>query len=326
MKIKLLWLSFGLAVALFVLKISTYFYTHSQMILTDALESIINIVASGFALFSVQWASRPKDTNHPYGHGKIEFFAAGLEGALIIIAGIGIIISSGYKLYTGQSEVQRLEIGIGLMLLSTIVNAFTGFLLLKQGKKQRSLVLIAEAKHILSDTYSSAAVILGLFTIQVTNWNILDSILSIGLAFYILWSGYKVVKQAILPLLDTADKAIIEDIVNTLKKNREPYWIDIHNLRVIQYGAHIHIDCHVTFPRYWTVEQSEAKQTYIEKLLDKHSPFSTDVFIHVDPCVNAHCRFCSVSNCPIRSESMVALPEWDIHTLTKEENHVNIIS
>ncbi len=326
MKVKLLRISFCLAVLLFIVKISTYFYTHSQMILSDALESIINIVASGFALFSVQWATRPKDYDHPYGHGKIEFFAAGLEGALVMLAGLGIIVSSIYKLYTGQSEMHDITAGILLTLLSTCVNAGIGYILLKQGKKQQSLVLIAEGKHVLSDTYSSMAVILGLIVVEITHFNLLDSILSILLALYIFWSGYKVVKQAIMPLLDTADVEIIENIIKTLKEKREPYWIDIHNLRVIHYGAHIHIDCHVTFPRYWTVEQSEEKQTYIEKLLDKHSDFSTDVFIHVDPCSDAHCSFCSVENCPIRNIAFKQAYEWNTETLTKEENHVNVIS
>lgn len=326
MKIKLLRISFILAVLLFVLKISTYFYTHSQMILSDALESIINIVASGFALFSVQWAKRPKDYNHPYGHGKIEFFAAGLEGALVMLAGIGIIISSAYKLYTGQNEMHAVATGILLTLLSTCVNASIGYLLLKQGKKHQSLILIAEGKHILSDTYSSIAVVLGLLAVKLTHLNWLDSLLSILLALYILWSGYKLVKQAILPLLDTTDDKIIQDIVDTLKAKREPYWIDIHNLRVIQYGGHIHIDCHVTFPRYWTVEQSEAKQTAIEKILAQHSEFSTDIFIHVDPCIDAHCVFCTVENCPVRSAAFLHKPEWNTQTLTKEENHVNVVS
>jgi cation diffusion facilitator family transporter len=326
MKIKLLRISFVFAIGLFIVKISTYFYTYSQMILSDALESIINIVASGFALYSVHWASRPKDNDHPYGHGKIEFFAAGLEGALVMIAGIGIIISSAYKLYTGQSEMHHLSAGIILTLFSTCVNAGIGYVLLKQGKKRQSLVLIAEGKHILSDMYSSVAVILGLVVVEITHFNMLDSILSIALALYILWSGYKLVKQAVLPLLDTADEAIIQNIVDTLKEKKEPYWIDIHNLRVIHYGAHIHIDCHVTFPRYWTVEQSELKQTAIEKLLAQHSDFSTDIFIHVDPCLNAHCAFCSVLNCPIRTHEYTETHEWNVKTLTKEENHVNVVS
>lgn len=326
MKTKLLRISFILAILLFVLKISTYFYTHSQMILSDALESIINIVASGFALFSVHWAKRPKDYNHPYGHGKIEFFAAGLEGTLIIFAGIGIIISSIYKLCTGQNEMHDVTAGIFLTLLSTLINAGIGYVLLKQGKKQQSLVLIAEGKHIFSDMYSSIAVILGLVAVAITNFSLLDSILSILLALYILWSGYTLVKQAILPLLDTTDDKIIQDIVNTLKTKREPYWIDIHNLRVIQYGGHIHIDCHVTFPRYWTVEQSEAKQTAIERILAQHSEFSTDIFIHVDPCLDAHCVFCTVENCPVRSVAFLHKQEWNTETLTKEENHVNVVS
>jgi len=326
MKIKLLRISFVFAIGLFIVKISTYFYTYSQMILSDALESIINIVASGFALYSVHWASRPKDNDHPYGHGKIEFFAAGLEGALVIIAGIGIIIGSAYKLYTGQSEMHHLNAGIILTLFSTCVNAGIGYVLLKQGKKRQSLVLIAEGKHILLDMYSSVAVILGLVVVEITHFNMLDSILSIVLALYILWSGYKLVKQAVLPLLDTADEAIIQNIVDTLKEKKEPYWIDIHNLRVIHYGAHIHIDCHVTFPRYWTVEESELKQTAIEKLLAQHSDFSTDIFIHVDPCLNAHCAFCSVLNCPIRTHEYAETHEWNVKTLTKEENHVNVVS
>jgi cation diffusion facilitator family transporter len=326
MKIKLLRISFILAVLLFVLKISTYFYTHSQMILSDALESIINIVASGFALFSVQWASRPKDHDHPYGHGKIEFFAAGLEGALVMLAGIGIIVSSIYKLYTGQSQMHDITAGIILTLLSTCVNAGIGYVLLKQGQKQQSLVLTAEGRHVLSDTYSSVAVVVGLIIVEITHFILLDSILSILLALYILWSGYTLVKQAIMPLLDTADIKIIHDIVETLKEKRESCWIDVHNLRVIRYGEHIHIDCHVTFPRYWTVEQSEHKQTAIEKILAQHSEFGTDIFIHVDPCIDAHCAFCSVQNCPMRNSVFTEVYEWNIETLTKEENHVNVVS
>lgn len=325
-KVKLLRISFILAISLFFVKLGAYLCTYSQMILSDALESIINVVASGFALYSVQWASRPKDYNHPYGHGKIEFFAAGLEGSLIMLAGAGIIISSVYKLCVGQSEVQYIVTGTILTLFSALINAGIGYVLIQQGTKHQSLVLTAEGKHLLSDTYSSFVVILGLIIVKITHLNVLDSILSILLAFYILWSGYRLVKQAILPLLDTANTEIIQNIVDLLSEKRKPYWIDIHNLRVIQYGEHIHIDCHVTFPRYWTVEQSEIKQTELENLIAQHSNFHTDVFIHVDPCMKEHCSFCSVSNCAVRSYDFTYTRKWNAENLTKEENHVNVIS
>ncbi|MCB9082287.1 MAG: cation transporter, partial [Lewinellaceae bacterium] len=232
------------------IKFVAWWLTNSNAILSDALESIINIVAGTFSLFSLYLAGRPRDVNHPYGHGKVEFISAGFEGSLIAIAGISIIGKAGYNLLHPQ-ELAQLDLGLILTGVTGVVNYGMGAMLISKGTRDHSLTQVASGKHLQSDAWSSAGLVLGLGLVYWTKINLLDSVLAIIFAFIIIYTGYKLVRQSVAGIMDEADSELLRELIPFLHQNRSPNWIDIHNLRVIKYGALLHIDCHLTLPWYF---------------------------------------------------------------------------
>src|SRR3546814_7177328 len=239
------------------MKFYGWYLTDSRAILTDALESIINVIASGFALYSVYLAAKPRDRNHPYGHGKIEFFSAGFEGGLVLIAGIFILVGSIESIYAPR-ELQSLNAGMSIIGLSLVGNLVMGLLLVRKGKELRSLTLYADGKHLLSDCYSSTLLIAGLLIMRFTGWFLLDALLSIALALVIMFNGYRLVRKSLSGLMDEADEELLEEITRLLNEHRHPRWIDVHNLRVQRYGPDLHIDCHLTMSANLTFEDRKS--------------------------------------------------------------------
>lgn len=278
------WIGVSLVVSILLctMKFTAWYLTSSRAVLTDALESIINVVATSFALYSVYLSSKPRDENHPYGHGKIEFFSAGFEGSMILIAGAFILIGAVQHLFSPR-EVQSLNMGIGLVLLSTLGNLALGAALVKQGRKLDSLTLYADGKHLLSDSYSSGLLIAGLLVMRYTGWYLLDSILSILLASVIIFNGYKLVRKSLSGLMDEAHQATLEKIRDILNEQRGDLWIDVHNLRVQRYGNNLHIDCHLTMPRSLSFEQVHDEINEFERLFQHSFEGRVEVFVHADP-------------------------------------------
>ena len=275
-------LSLGVSLLFCILKFTAWSLTNSRAILTDALESIINVVATGFALYSVYLASKPRDRNHPYGHGKIEFFSAGFEGGLILIAGVFILVGSIEHIYS-PPELESLNWGLAIIAVSLVGNLLLGLNLVKKGKELNSLTLYADGKHLISDCYSSALLIFGLLVIRFTGWYLLDIILSIVLALVIMYNGYRLVRKSLSGLMDEADEHILEKIALLLNENRKPQWIDVHNLRVQRYGQDLHIDCHLTMPRTLSFEEAHAEIGRFERLLKEGFEGRVEVFVHADP-------------------------------------------
>lgn len=313
------WVLFTGALVMLI-KFSAYFLTHSQAIFSDALESIINLVAGAFALFSIYYAAQPRDENHPYGHGKIEFFAAGFEGAMILVAGIGIILKSAAALLH-QSPVHELGLGMGLTLAAGLMNYLLGRFLLKKGKKLQSITLEADGLHLLSDTYSSLALLGGLLLIQLTGLFWLDSVLAILFALFIIFTGYKLLRKSLAGLMDEVDEQILKQIETLLNNNRKEEWIDVHNLRVLQYGASYHIDCHLTLPWYWSLEQAHQEVISFENIFRQAFPERIELFIHTDPCLPLSCQVCSISSCPQRRHAFSKKIAWQLNRLVKNEKH-----
>lgn len=281
---RVFWISLSLLVSLVlcVAKFTAWHLTSSSAILTDALESIINVIATCFALYSVYLASKPKDSNHPYGHGKVEFFSAGVEGAMILIAGVFILIKAFGNIFDPQ-PVLKIGWGLALTAFSTAGNLIMGRLLVKKGRQLNSLTLYADGKHLLSDSYSSGLIILGLLIINYTGWYLLDVVLSAILALIIIYNGYKLMRKSLSGLMDEADETLLSDIVDLLNRNRQPNWIDVHNLRVQRYGANLHIDCHLTLPNSLTFEQVHEEVRGFEKQLQNAFDGYVEVFVHADP-------------------------------------------
>ena len=310
----------GMGVLVLAAKFGAYFYTHSNTILTDALESIINVVAGSFALFSLYLSSKPKDEDHPYGHGKIEFLSAGFEGVLIAIAGVVIIIKSIIWLFNPVA-IEHLDIGIVIILASGIVNYVLGLLLVDAGKRKNSLTLKADGEHLKSDAYSSLGVLIGLGLILLTKYYLIDSIVAIIFGFVIIYTGIKLIRKSVAGIMDEADTGIITSIIQHLNQHRKDTWVDIHNLRVIQYGNKLHIDCHVTLPWYFTLEAAHNEIEEIAIIInDKHAS-QLEFFIHGDPCVPESCSVCMITHCPVRQHLFDTKVEWTLENVIQNKKH-----
>lgn len=303
-----------------IAKFCAYFLTASNFVLTDALESIVNVLASSFAFFSIYFAAMPRDENHPYGHGKIEYFSVFIEGTLIGIAGISIIIKSIYGIFY-PIIIHDLITGAIIIGATGLINGLLGYWMISKGKVMRSLTIEADGRHLLADMTTSGGLVVGLLLIYFTKILLLDSILSVGVGLYILYSGYKLVRRSVSGLMDEADFEIVNDIIKVLNHQRKVEWIDIHNLRAQKYGNELHIDCHMTLPNYFDLTRVHEEVKLVDKLINSDVSIKTELFIHTDPCVPDCCHYCSMPNCPIRSEAKNVDIPWTMENLVRNKKH-----
>lgn len=303
-----------------IAKFGAYFLTASNFILTDAAESIVNVIASSFAFFSIYLSSLPRDENHPYGHGKVEFFSVFIEGSLIGIAGVIIIIKSVYSIFY-PNNIHDLLTGATIIGLTGVVNGSLGYYLIYKGKRLHSITLDADGRHLLSDMVTSGGLVLGLLLIHFTNILWLDSALSILVGIYILYSSYKLVRKSVGGLMDEADFQVVRDIVKVLSDKRREAWIDVHNLRAQKYGNELHIDCHLTLPNYFDLNTVHTEVSLVDKMINNEFGIKTELFIHTDPCLPNCCHYCSMPNCPIRSEAQTETIEWTMDIVVRNKKH-----
>jgi cation diffusion facilitator family transporter len=317
---RIIFISLITGAILMMLKFSAYFLTNSNFVLTDAAESIVNVVASSFAFFSIYLAARPRDENHPYGHGKVEYFSVFIEGSLIGIAGIIIIIKSTYSIFYPQI-IHDLLVGAIIIGFTGIVNGILGYYMIRKGKSLPSITIEADGRHLLTDTVTSAGLVIGLLLIHFTKILWLDSILSIAVGIYILITGYKLIRRSVAGLMDETDFIIVTDIVNLLSDQRRDEWIDIHNLRAQKYGSELHIDCHLTLPNYFDLNRVHEEVKLVDKLINTKAGITTELFIHTDPCLPDCCHYCSMPNCPIRSEAKTEEIPWTMDKVMRNKKH-----
>lgn len=320
---KAILLSLFTSIGLMLAKFSAYFITGSNAILTDAAESIVNVLASAFAFYSIYLSIRPKDENHPYGHGKVEFFSAFVEGVLICLAGLIIIFKSAHDLIYPY-KIGRLYEGAFIIGITGIVNALVGRFLVKTGRKNKSIALEADGKHLLSDAISTAGLVVGVLLVQFLQILWLDGIISIGLGIYIIYNGYRLVRRSVGGLMDESNIEVVAEVVQILQDNRHNSWIDVHNLRTQQYGASLHIDCHVTLPYYFDLNQVHEQISAIDKLVNSHTIHHTEFFIHPDPCLPNCCHYCKMPNCQVRQQQFTGEIKWTMDNVTKNQKHYNL--
>ncbi len=309
-----------LGIALMAIKFIAWWFTNSNAVLSDALESIINVVAGAFALYSLVIAAQPRDHNHPYGHGKIEFVSAGFEGALIFLAGISIIGKAIYNLQFPQ-PIGALDIGVILTVVTGGFNYMMGIYLEKRGRKVDSTIMVASGKHLQSDAWSSLGLIIGLGLVWATGWYVLDSVIAILFALLIIYTGYGLVRSAMAGIMDETDTALVAEIVEQLQAHRSPHWIDIHNLRVIKYGAHLHIDCHMTVPWYFTTREAHQEVEALERLANDNRENPVELFIHIDPCMPNSCPLCMKEDCAYRKHVFERRVDWTMENVVVNERH-----
>jgi len=300
-------------------KFGAYFLTGSNFVLTDAAESIANVLASSFAFFSIYLSSQPRDENHPYGHGKVEFFSVFIEGTLILVAGIIIIIKSAYGIFYPHS-LHSLLTGAVIVGITGLLNGALGYYMVNKGKTLPSITIEADGRHLITDMITSAGLIIGLVLINFTKLLVLDSVLAILVGLYIIVTGYKLVRKSVGGLMDETDIKVVTDVVKILNDKRREEWIDIHNFRAQKYGNDLHIDCHLTLPNYFDLNRVHEEVSLVDKMINKEVT-KTELFIHTDPCIPACCHYCGMPNCPIRSAPKTEHIEWTMDRVIHNKKH-----
>jgi len=313
------WILF-VAVVLFAMKIFAWYITHSVSILTDALESIVNIIAGLVGLYSLSIAYKPRDSNHPYGHGKAEFLSAAIEGTLIMLAGVFIIYEAVNQLLHPQ-PIHQLNVGIILVGVSAMINYIVGFLAVKRGKANGSEALLASGQHLKTDTYSTAAIIFGLILIYFTHIHQIDSIVAIIMSFVIMFIGYRIARKSVAGIMDEADEKILIKVISLLNNSRGGNWIDIHNLRVTKFGNVLHIDCHMTIPWYQNVRQAHIEVDQLRILIENEFGSAMEFFVHTDACIGSCCPICIKTDCTVREHPFSRRIKWEMNNVVPNKKH-----
>lgn len=309
-----------IAITLFALKIIAYFLTHSIAILTDALESTVNVIAGFIGLYSLYIAAKPRDENHPYGHGKAEFLSAAVEGTLIILAGL-IIIYEAIQSFIRPRPLQKLDYGILLVAITALINFVVGSISIRMGKKNNSLALVASGRHLQSDTWSTLGIMAGLALIYFTGIAWLDSAVAILFAGIILFTGYRILRSSLAGIMDEADKELLLKMVAQFNESRRENWIDLHNLRVIKYGGQLHVDCHLTVPWYFNVREAHREIDELEMLIKRSFGGSLELFVHSDDCLDYSCKICCKQDCTVRQHDFVQRMPWTLDNILSDRRH-----
>ncbi len=309
LRLQMILLSLTISTALMGAKFLTYHLTCSSAVLSDALESIINVAAGAFATLSVWMSAKPPDPEHPYGHGKIEYFSAGFEGALIMVAAAGIFYT-GIRRLVHPQNLPNLGEGLVILGAATVVNLLLGICLLRVGRRTDSITLTADGKHILTDVYTSGGVLIGLVLVLFTGQLWLDGAVACLVGINILVTGGQLLHQSIARLMDASDPLLLNRITEVLERHRRPEWIDIHQLRAWQAGYLIHVDLHLVLPKDLPLDCGHKEAKALEILLISHFKGNASVLVHMDPCAVNQCPICQENECQWRSNRFVSSAGW----------------
>jgi len=310
----------AISVLLLAVKFAAYYLTHSVAILTDALESIVNVAAGFIGLYSLYISAKPRDINHPYGHGKAEFLSAAVEGTLILSAG-AIIIYKAIQHFIYPAPIKSIDKGMILVGITALVNLSVGFLGVRYGKKNQSLALIASGRHLISDSYSTFGIVAGLLLISFTKLFWIDGAIAIVFGVIIIYTGYRILRGSIAGIMDEADEELLQKMVRVFNANRKENWIDVHNLRVIKYGSILHVDCHLTVPWYLNVNEAHSEIEALGTLIKKEFGESIELFVHSDGCLYIQCPICLKADCPVRHHPFEKKIEWSLGNIISDKKH-----
>lgn len=310
----------GISVILLAAKIVAYYFTHSVAVLTDALESIVNVAAGFIGLYSLYVSAKPRDMDHPYGHGKAEFLSAAIEGTLIGVAGT-VILYEAITHLLHPVPLQQIDTGIWLVGATALVNFIMGYFCLRIGKRNKSLALEASGRHLLSDTWSTLGIIAGLILLYLTDYYWIDSVVAIVFGTFIIYTGYKIIRRSIAGIMDEADEQLLAQMVKALNKNRRENWVDLHNLRVIKYGSILHLDCHLTVPWYLNVHEAHEEVEALSAIVKNEFGESVEMFVHSDGCMPFQCPICDKKDCPVRQHNFVKEITWTLENIRRDKKH-----
>lgn len=309
-----------LSLVLFITKVVAYYQTNSLAILSDALESIVNVVAGFIGLYSLYVAAKPKDLEHPYGHGKAEFISAAVEGTLIVASGF-LIIYETVQNFIYQRKIDSLDTGLYLVGATALLNFIAGTICIRIGNRNKSLALHASGQHLQTDTWSTLAVIAGLVLMLVTKLFWLDKVIALVMSVFIIYNGYIIIRKSLAGIMDEADMDLLQQMLVVLNANRRVNWIDLHNLRVIKYGSRLHVDCHLTVPWYLNVHEAHVEVDALDQLIRNEFGDSIELFVHTDGCLPISCPICSKDDCPVRQQAFDHRLVWTLENILSNKKH-----
>jgi cation diffusion facilitator family transporter len=294
-------LSLVVSIVLLGAKYQAYRMTGSTAILSDALESIVNVVAAVFALGGIAFAAQPADRNHPYGHGKIEFFSAAFEGGLIAFAAVLIIYEVIQALLHGV-EIRALDAGLAIVVGAGLANLGLGLYLLRVGRAYQSLTLVADGKHVLSDFWTSVGIVVGLLLVRVTGIWWLDPATAAVVALNLMWTGFRLVRHAAGGLLDEEDRGLLYRLLAALDTRLGQGVIRVHHLRAIRAGRFHHVEAHLVVPEFWSVDQAHELSEDLAERVIAELGVEGELIFHTDPCHRIYCAMCDLDDCIVRRE------------------------
>ena len=307
-------------IALFIGKLIAWHLTNSDAVFSDAMESIVNIIAGFMGLYSLYLAAKPKDIDHPYGHGKVEFVTSGIEGALIIFAGVIIIVQAVDSLLNGNIP-KKLDWGMLIIAVTAGINYLMGYISVKKGIQQNSLVLQSSGKHLQSDTITTLGVVISLVLVYFTKIYWIDAVVALIFGGYIIFIGYKIIRKALSGIMDEADQDMLARLAKIMNENRKREWIDIHNTRIQQHGSGLHIDAHLTLPWYFELRKAHEEMEETYKLISENSSRAIEFNFHLDDCKPFSCEICQPSECKVRQRPFVKKIEWDENNISQVGKH-----
>ena len=296
----------SLLIGVFLLAVKFYAYhvTNSQSIFSDALESIVNVVAGIITIVVIVVAARPADKDHPYGHGKLESMAATFEGGAITLAGILIIIQS-IQIFFHGAVLAELDLGLYLTIGAGLVNGVLGLILKSSGKKNHSEAMISSGAHLIGDALTSIGVIIAIILVKITGKVWIDPFIASLFGGMLCFSGGKILWRSGNNLIDGHDHETLSNLASLFEKHYVSGIIDIHYTRVIRSGAFHHIDCHMVIPEFWSVAKAHEFSEKFEADLVKDYPIKAELHIHLDPCRAVYCENCDLKDCPIRKKEFI---------------------
>jgi cation diffusion facilitator family transporter len=310
-----------ISAAICITKFVAFYSTRSVAILSDALESLINIAAGSLAFYSIYLARLPRDKNHPYGHGKVEFLTIGVEGAMLFVAG-GVILVKTVQYFLHPRILAELDFGVLLMALTSAANLLLGRWLKRSGQHLSSITLSGHGRHIHTDAFSTLALVIALVLIRITHWRWLDPTASALLGLFILRNAYQLIRPSVSGLMDETDLKLIDEVVMILAARRRQDWIDVHNLRIQKYGNNYHVDCHLTLPYYLDLVEAHKEIKDLSETLSREiSVGELECFVHADPCVPSCCHHCLKADCPVRSHPFTGRLPWTRENLQPNRKH-----
>ena len=310
-RIRIAVLSISAGSLILALKYVAFRVSGSTALMSDAYESVVNVVAAVFALGAIVFAGKPADRNHPYGHGKIEHFSAVFEGGLIALAAVLIIYEAVTALIKGP-KLENLGLGVAINLGAGCLNGLLGLFLVRMGRRQRSKALEADGHHIMSDFYTTLGIGAGLMLVKLTGLAWLDPVVALAVGLLLAYTGFRLVRESSAALLDQEDPEVLARLLEVMNKVRPTDVLAIHELRTLRSGRYTHVDIHIVLPEIYPIRKGHdlAEEFGRNALLE--AGIEGELHTHVDPCAQLFCERCPLPDCPIRKEPMQSIRDLNM--------------